>query len=160
MQTHGVFLTAAQISTVLETLRKFGLRAKAAKEAGTTASVLNRELLENEDFRIQVEDAEAEFKDNVQLVLLERATVGRRDSEGNVVAPPSDQLLIKLAEATAPEKYRAAPVDNKTRGKPTGLRLRSFGDEEGDEPASETPAAAPIKPLTITFNTTFEEIKL
>lgn len=114
-----------QIRTVVDTVRQYGTLALAANNAGMSPGALARLLDTDADLKAEVDDAMALFKDALRMVVLQRAAT-------------SDSMLKLAVEGFIPEQFKAAPVDTKARGKPTGLTLRRF-DEEGNE-VKPTPA--------------------
>lgn len=146
-------LTHEQFATVIEVITQYGTVALAAKQAGIAPGRL-RFLIDNEpDLNAAVSDALELFRDAIRLQVLERATVGK-----------SDAMLKLAAESFVPETFKPAPVDPKTRSRPSGLVLRSFDDEGNDraapveapseekKPESSAPPA-PREPLQIAVYT-------
>ena len=118
-------LSAEQARVIVETIRNYGTLAFAAQNAGVAASVVKREMERDPDFAEEIEDAMAPFKDGLRMLVLQRAAT-------------SDAMLKLAVEGFIPETFKAAPLDTKAKGKPTGLTLRQF-DDEGKESAPTPP---------------------
>lgn len=124
--------TAEQIRIVCDTVRQYGTLALAAENAGLAPGALTRLLETDADLAAEVNDAMAIFKDALRMMVLQRST-------------RSDAMLKLAVEGFIPEQFKAAPVDPKAKGKPTGLTLRQF-DDDGNEVGT---APAPAEPLKI-----------
>ena len=125
-----------QVRIIADTVRQYGTLALAAHNAGISPGRLTALLEEDADLAAEINDAMALFKDVIRMQILQRSN-------------SSDAMLKLAAEGFIPEQFKAAPVDLKTKGKPTGLTLRQF-NEQGHEVGKEPP---PPKPLGLGLET-------
>ena len=120
-----------QIRMIVDTVKQYGTLALAAENAGMAPGALTRLLETDEDLASEVNDALAIFKDVLRMQVLQRSM-------------RSDAMLKLAVEGFIPEQFKAAPVDSKAKGKPSGLTLRQFDDEGNDKPVEKPTPAAPL----------------
>ena len=113
-------LSPQQIRIVINQIELYGTVALAAKHAGIAPSYLAREMRNNEDLRLEIQDAMELFKDGVRMMVMDAAAKG-------------SPVAMKLAaEGFVPETFNTSKEDNGRSKKPTGLTLRQFDDDGND----------------------------
>lgn len=134
-------LTAQDMQTIRDTLRTWGVLSMASAALGCRLGDLKAAIARDPDLQAEVNEALEEHNEALYAKAVQRGAMGG-----------SDALLGRLLEAKMPKLFdpKARNAEAAARGKPTGLRLRTFeADENGDvvdaTPKEPTPPAEPLR---------------
>lgn len=127
-------MTDEQIGIFMQTLRDKGVLRLACEAAGVSRRTIDQAARQDQEFRMQMDEAYAEFADFLEQVAILRSTEGVEEPvffQGQEVGYKtrySDDLLGKLLQARRPELY-STKVETTNKGEPLEVRVREFTDE-------------------------------
>lgn len=135
-------LSPTEIQIVRDTLRTWGVLSMAADAIGRRLGDLKAAIARDPDLQAEVDEALETHRDALYAKAVQRGAMGN-----------SDAMLGRLLEAQLPKMFdpKARNAEAAARGKPTGLRLRTFEADESGEVVDATPKepAPPAEPLRI-----------
>ena len=135
-------LDPTSMQIVRDTLRTWGVLSMAADALGCRLGDLKAAIARDPDLQAEVDEALEAHADALYAKAVQRGAMGG-----------SDAMLGRLLEARRPKEFdpKARNAEAAARGKPTGLRLRTFEADENGEVVDATPKepTPPAEPLRI-----------
>lgn len=138
-------LTPTDMQIVRDTVRQWGVLSMAAAALGCRTGDLKAAIARDPDLEAEVAEALEDHKEALYAKAVQRGAFGS-----------SDAILGRLLEAQMPKMFdqKARNADAAAKGKPTGLRLRTFEETNGevvDVTAKPQEPKDPPEPLRIGF---------
>ena len=139
-----MILNATTLHILRDQLRVWGVMTAPALALGVRVSDLEAEISRDPELKAEVDECLSNHADSLYMMAMTRAQQGR------------DTMLVKLLEARVPQQFdakrRNAEIEKK--GRPPGLRVRSFEDADDVTDVTdveEKKPSPPAEPLQIGF---------